>query len=106
MVNGCIVVHPAPPKVKRVENAKKNHFSRVCRSKPKPNIQCQPQSAHTVNMEEPSSGPGKYFFALTQPSDGKKALTVALKLNDLLVKLMVDTGASTDIIDESTYEMM
>ena len=85
---------------------KMNHFARVCRSKPKPNNQRPPQSAHTVNMEEPCSGPEEYLFPLTPPSDGKKTLTVTLKLNDLPVKMMVDTGASIDIIDESTYEMM
>jgi len=85
---------------------KMNHFARVCRSKPKPNNQRPPQSAHTVNMEEPCSGPEEYLFALTPPSDGKKALIVTLKLNDLPVKMLVDTGASIDIIDESTYEMM
>ena len=83
-----------------------NHFARVCRSKPKPNNQRSPQSAYPVNMEEPCSGPEEYLFALSPPSDGKKALTVALKLNDLPVKMMVDTGASIDIIDESTYDMM
>ena len=59
-----------------------------------------------MEEQELCSGPEEYLFALTSPSNGKKALIVALKLNDLPVKMMVDTGASIDIIDESTYEMM
>ena len=41
---------------------------------------------------------------MTPPSANKRALTVALKLNDIAVKMMVETGASLDTIDES--EMM
>ena len=83
-----------------------NHFARVCHSTPKYNSQRPSQSVRTVHMEEPSSALEEYLFALTPNSDNQKALIVAIKLNDIPIKNMVDTGASIDIIDESTYVMM
>ena len=96
---------PAQGKLYR-KCGKSNHFARVCRSTPKHNSQRPSRSVHTVHTEEHSSTPEEYLFALTPTYDKQKALTVAIKLNDIPIKMMVDTGASIDIIDEPTYAMM
>ena len=59
-----------------------------------------------MHTEEPSSIPDEYLFALTPNYDKQTALTVAIKLNDIPIKMMADTGASIHIIDEPTYAMM
>ena len=86
---------------------KANHFAAVCRSKPKQEATpITHQSVRTVTQADESSSEDEYLFTLKPKADKNKAPTATIKMNDIPVTMMVDTGASIDIIDESTYNRM
>ena len=86
---------------------KANHFAAVCRSKPKQEVAPKThQSVHTVSQANESSSEDEYLFTLKPNADTNKAPIANIKMNDIPVTMMVDTGASIDIIDESTYNRM
>ena len=55
-------------------------------------------------MEEASSSDDEYLYVLRQDKTQVKTPTVSLKIDDTIVEMIVDTGASTDILDEATFE--
>ena len=52
-------------------------------------------------VEEASSSDDEYLYILGQD---KTTPTVSLKIDDTIVEMIVDTGASMDILDEATFE--
>ena len=86
---------------------KANHFAAVCRSKPKQEVApTKHKSVRTVNQADEGISEDEYLFTLKPTSDTKKAHTANIKMNDVPVTMMVNTGESIDIIDESTYNRM
>ena len=86
---------------------KKNHFASVCRSKPANKVpQTSRSSVRAINAHDDSPSDDEYLFTLNPKPEDKKALTATIKINNIQVKMMVDTGASIDIIDELTYDKM
>ena len=86
---------------------KANHFAVVCRSKPKQGAAPKTyQSVCTVSQADESSSEDEYLFTLKPKTDQHKAPIANIKVNDVPVTMMVDTGASIDVIDESTYNKM
>ena len=51
--------------------------------------------------EPDSSSDDKYLYVTSQVS---KIPTVAVKINEITVNMIIDTGASIDILDESAYD--
>ena len=85
---------------------KRNHFEAVCRSKVK-----QPKYVRTVEDSDSDSDiSSNYTFGLlcnkadehvnsVHPSQPK----INIKLNGYLMKILIDTGSSVNVIDENTY---
>ena len=84
---------------------KRDHFAQVCRSKPtnsyRPGYQQQPKShVHQVAAErepEPSDSEDEYLYTLGPEKKSKTPMT-SVVVNNVPVRMMIDTGASTDIM--------
>ena len=88
---------------------KPDHFSKVCKSQPTQS-QYRPQSRSHVRQicsEQPedSSTDDEYLYTLGQANTSKNP-KVRVRMNDTEVDMFVDTGASTDILDEKTFNKM
>ena len=91
---------------------KENHFERMCFKKNnRKNRQARPVKA--VNYEADyeqdkwSSDSDEYAYSIKiakQNPKTQKSPRVHLKLNNITSEILVDTGASINIIDQSTYE--
>ena len=98
---------------------KPNHFARVCRTKlavpPKRGrSRFQPKFASRVHQvtteetvdsdsEETDSSDDEYLFTLGNTASGAKTPVISVSVSNIPVPMMIDTGASTDIIDESSF---
>ena len=92
---------------------KPNHFAKMCRTKVTTrtrNTQ-QRRSQEGVNQvsselpaDEPeSSSDDEYLYALNQNHNRSSVPQVTVHINKISVDMIVDTGASIDILDEDTY---
>ena len=115
---------PCPAKGKMCNTCgKSNHFSRVCRTKqdkpqnhgkpgngkpaqrkftPKPKSHIR-QVASQQCPESSDSSEDEYLYTLGQQTPAKTP-TVSVLVNNVPVRMMIDTGASTDIMDESSFD--
>ena len=101
---------------------KMNHFAKVCLSKqsksqdksraheqPQPQHKNRPNShIHQVVSSEPhqksDSSSDEYLYTLGDTAN-TTAPKVDVKLNGINISMIIDTGASTDIIDEKDFEV-
>ena len=95
---------------------KRNHFAKVCRTVKKPNSQgkhlpCVPihrlteeSNEHCPPYTSPPASDDEVLFALASTST--KTPIVKVKINDQPVKMLLATGASTDILDKATYDKL
>ena len=42
-------------------------------------------------------------YVMSQDKSTLKTLTVSIKINEILINMIIDTGASIDILNETTY---
>lgn len=83
---------------------KPNHFARVCFSKSVAPQHTQTQSVCQVTKAnlDTSSSEDEYLYALGNPVNAKTpAITVSV--NGAPIRMMIDTGASADILDEKSF---
>eukprot|EP00794_Sanderia_malayensis_P020813 gene20813-22856_t len=91
---------------------KNNHFAKVCRSGFKNSAQPKGSTKHAVRhvlatplaaaQAEPNKSDEEYLFTLS--SSDKHAPKAQLTLNEMPLSMIIDTGASINIIDEHTYK--
>ena len=92
---------------------KPNHFAKMCRSKltiPQQRTQ-QRNNQGRVNhvsselpaAEPESSSDEEYLYVMSQNSNRYLIPRVTVNINEISVDMVVDTGASIDILDEGTY---
>ena len=53
--------------------------------------------------EETDSSDDEYLFTLGNTASNAKTLVIPVSVNNVSVRMMIDTGASTDIIDECSF---
>ena len=95
---------------------KPNHFAKVCftppnkRQNPRPTRACQPHptvrsSVRQISQDQSSpSSDDEYLYTLDQDSTtNSKTPLVNVKVNGVHIEMIVDTGASTDILDEDSF---
>ena len=119
--HGRIMNHLALQKRQTCHKCKKlNHYARVCRSSVDRSTQNRTwaseqqsnhqtkQRIHRVEPEneaissESSTSDDEYLYACHTHKSSRMTL-VKVKLNNVPVKLLIDTGASINIIDEATF---
>ena len=95
---------------------KPNHFAKMCRTKD-PTRQQQPchkaqqkkpQQASVNQVSAPfeskSSSDDEYLYVMSQDSHSSKIPTVSVTINETPIDMIIDTGASIDIVDETAYD--
>ena len=108
-----------PAQVKQCAKCgKNNHFAQVCRSRiaPRRRRLDKPSSAkqvvhHTeVEPTNNSSTDDEYLYTLdvhpTQKKESSKPPTAIIHINSVPVQMIIDSGTSTNIIDESAYQQI
>ena len=89
---------------------KPNHFARMCMT---PMSQCKPEQPqrsqkpklHQVTAtKDDSLSRSDNGYLYSTGKDRSKIPSVNVKINNTDVEMIIDTGASTDIIDEPTFE--
>ena len=114
---------PCPAKGKTCKKCgKPNHFAKMCLSKSHapelPTIPCKKkpqqsnvrhiqtetkQTEQTENSDTESTSIEEGVFTIGSDTDKMKVPVTNVEINDVTV---IDTGASTDIIDEPTYQLI
>ena len=96
---------PCPAQGKTCKKCgKPNHFARVCFSKSVAPQHTQSQSVCQVTKAnlDTSSSEDEYLYVLGNPVNAKTpAITVFV--NGTPIRMMIDTGASADILDEKSF---
>ena len=101
--------NPCPARGKDCRKCGKlNHFAKCCRSssnkqpqKIQANSPHRPQNVrHVATRATDFSDADEYLFTVT--TDNKTTPKASVKINDVPIDMVVDTGAAIDIIDEST----
>ena len=102
---------PCPAKGQTCNKCGKlNHFAHVCMSRTVPpatnsgaNQSKSQFRVRQVETIESSDSSDEYLYTLGNPAGSKTPVTSVL-INSVPIKMMIDTGASTDIIDEHSFE--
>ena len=101
---------PCPAQGKQCNTCgKNNHFSKVCRAKQFPPKQRPSQGKNIRQISHASAPPqseseDEYLFTLTTKKN--KSPAVEVKINNCPVQMILDTGASTNIVDQATYNKL
>eukprot|EP00795_Rhopilema_esculentum_P007975 gene7975-13874_t len=101
---------PCPAQGKQCNTCgKNNHFSKVCRAKQFPPKQRPSQGKNIRQISQASAPPqsesdDEYLFTLTTKKN--KSPAVEVKINNCPVQMILDTGASTNIVDQATYNTL
>ena len=66
---------------------------------------CQPRAIKAVKSESDSSSSDEEYLYPTN-KDKSKIPTVNVKVNDVEIEMIVDTGTSTNILDEDTFRQI
>lgn len=90
---------------------KQNHFSVVCKSrKQKPPNKRQKGKVHAIAERKPtdsSSDEENYVFTVKQkPIIDRTDPQVTIKFDDTPVQVIIDTGASVNIVSQATYNQL
>ena len=93
---------------------KPNHFAKMCLTKPqmhqqryRPQQNEQPSSVNQVASEPgkpDSSSDDEYLYVMSQDKSAPKIPTVSVTINEIPIDMIIDTGASIDILDETAYK--
>ena len=92
---------------------KPNHFARMCLSKTTGRQTQQPKAygkksrIRQVSAQETdtsSSSDDEYLYTLKQGAQSAKTPNVPIQVNGVTIDMVVDTGASVDILDEATFD--
>ena len=87
---------------------KQNHFSSVCRSKMKTKAKSVKQVEETYSCDTSSDSNDDYMFGIQEResvnSVKSKQPRLNVKINGLNVKMLVDTGSSINVLDETTFQ--
>ena len=83
----------------------------LTKSSTKPRQQRQHQCSQKVDVNQvsmaheqlASSSNDKYLYTMNYGSNVPKTLKASVKIDKVEVEMIVDTGATTDILDETTY---
>ena len=104
---------PCPAKGKTCwKCGKPNHFAKMCLTKSTPNrITSNSTANNQINVNQvsaaqdelASSSDDKYLYTINHSLNAPKIPKVSVKIGDVVVKMVIDTGATTDILDEATY---
>ena len=84
---------------------KRNHFATVCRQrKSTPINEVKTSASRSMHDNSSESSNDEYCYGI----DGKKTKTpfTVAKLDDVECRLMIDTGASVNILDENTFSQI
>ena len=81
---------------------KQNHFARMCLTKV-PQQQGQQSHVNQVTSDPDSSSDDEYLYVLSQDTHGSKIPRMSVMINEIPVDMIIDTGASIDILDETAY---
>ena len=88
---------------------KQNHFSSVCRSKGKPKAISVNHVEKTNACDTSSDSNDDYVFGIQEQENvnsvKSKQPSLNVTLNGLNVRMLVDTGSSINVLDESTYNI-
>ena len=93
---------------------KPNHFAKVCftqtgrredqpKSRGCPSCSSHKSAVRQITHEQQSSSDDEYLYTLDQYPAVPKTPLMSVRVNSVLIKMIVDTGASTDIVDESAF---
>ena len=93
---------------------KPNHFAKMCLTKAPTNQQGHrpqkkkpPSSVNHVASEPDkpdSSSDDEYLYVMSQDTSASKIPIVSVKINKITIDMIIDTGASIDILDETAYK--
>ncbi|XP_062585044.1 uncharacterized protein K02A2.6-like [Saccostrea cucullata] len=105
---------PCPAKGKKCNSCHKlNHFAKVCRSQrfrksnPERRVyEVQDFEEHKHCTDEPSSDEEYTYSIQEQVRSVRKTPMTSLKINKRHCKLMIDTGATVNVLDETTYKYL
>ena len=80
----------------------------MCLSKStvRPHQRSQKTNVNQVQEETASSSDesnDEYLYTMNYDSNVPKIPKVSVKIDDVVAEMIVDTGATTDILDEATY---
>ena len=81
---------------------KPNHFEKVCRRKKQADRQVQ-----QIDEDARNSSEEEYAWAICNSPKNKaarKSPMTAILINNINAKMMIDTGASVNVMDEATYD--
>ena len=103
---------PCPARGKQCNSCgKPNHFAKYCCSAKPSSTSIGPtkHKHHTVHHVQPeclsrASDTDEYFF--TMSSQDQKTPITCVQINNVTVHMVVDTGASIDIVDEPTFPLL
>ena len=104
---------PCPAKGKTCRKCgKPNHFAKVCltKSSTRPRQQRQHQRSQKADVNQvsmaqeqvASSSDDEYLYTMNYGSNVPKTPKASVEIDKVEVEMIVDTGATTDILDETT----
>ena len=88
---------------------KPNHFAKMCRTTVTPkqrDSRQKPQNKIQVVKEEESESSSDDEYAYSTGTSKSKVPMVVVKVNNVDIEMIVDTGAFTDIVDETAFELI
>ena len=87
---------------------KKGHLKAVCRSKPKGNPSRKGQPRHVRHVDEEVDNESEDELTLYHISTKKTTppLRLSIKLNEHMVEMELDTGASVSLMSEATFRQL
>ena len=103
---------PCPAKGKTCRKCgKPNHFAKMCLTKSNSKLHHQQQRSQKANVNQvsaaqeelASSSDDEYLYTTNHGSNAPKIPRASVKIGDVVVEMVIDTGATTDILDEATY---
>ena len=91
---------------------KQNHFAKMCLTQvPTQQHSYRPQQRQQPRVNQVTSEPvdpesssdDEYLYILSQDACGSRIPTMSVIINEIPVDMIIDTGASIDILDETAY---
>ena len=81
---------------------RQNHFARMCLTKV-PTQQPRINQMTSEPLDSDSSSDDEYLYVLSQDTHGSKIPMMSVMISEIPVDMIIDTGASIDILDEMAY---
>ena len=83
---------------------KSNHFAKMCRTVATPKQGNGRQDRIQIVDEEESDSSSDDEYLYSTGTNKSKIPTVVVKINNVDIKMIIDTGASIDIVDETAFK--